>query len=327
MNKIYILSFTKKGYELSRRLMQFDDYEIACIRVNNLKESIKKIYRPGITIIFIGAVGIAVRGIAKYINHKSTDPAVIVIDEKGNYVIPILSGHIGGANEMSEKIAKCINAISVITTATDINNVFSIDLYAKKHNYMIKNFDGIKRVSAKLLADQTVYLSSEFEINGALPNNIKFSASVGDVHIGVGLNENSQALILQPKVYHLGVGCKKETSRIEFEKFLLNKLKEFSISIDLVATISSIDLKQSEQAIIEFAKKYNIDFITYTAKELLEYEEKFFKSDFVKTITGVSNICETCGYKSSNEGKTVVNRTAKNGITLSVFKQEFIVEF
>ena len=121
----------------------------------------KKALKKKQGMIFIGAAGIAVRTIAPFLKDKLHDPFVIVIDENGDYVIPILSGHVGRANEYARKIAVFLNAQAVITTATDVSHCFAADLFAQKNNYVIQNKEGIARVSAKTLAHQNVTVRCE----------------------------------------------------------------------------------------------------------------------------------------------------------------------
>lgn len=333
LNKIYILSFTNKGYDLAKNIEKcFDDYDVTTYRVKNLRETVKDIFKQGNTIIFIGAIGIAVRGISSFIEHKTKDPAVIVIDEKGEYIIPILSGHIGGANEISLLLADFLKATPIITTATDINNVFSIDVFSKKNNYYIKNPEKIKTIATNLLEQKDVTVFSEYEIATNLPQNFVISENMNldevRVYFGAKYNDNfDNTLVLMPKIYHIGIGCKKDTKSEALESFFIEKLVEYNIDMNLINTISSIDLKKNEKALIDLSKKYNIPFITYTKDELLKYEDLFEKSDFVKNITGVSSVCETSAYTSSNCGEVIVNKCCKNGMTLAIAIENWTVRF
>ena len=122
--------------------------------------------------LFIGAIGIALRAIAPYIKTKTKDPAVVVVDELGQFSIPILSGHIGGANELALQIAEDLGSIPVITTATDINKVFAVDTWAKSQGLQILNPQCIKLVSSKLLKGESVHVKSDYPIQGNLPKNV-----------------------------------------------------------------------------------------------------------------------------------------------------------
>ena len=150
--RIDVISFTQNGYLTSKKLKELlhGEYEcnLFCASEKVNGENVLKIdqsiyewseerFKDKTPIVFVSAMGIAVRAIAPSVKNKLEDIPVIVIDEKGEYVIPVLSGHVGGANEIAKNIADAINAKAVITTATDINNAFAIDMFAKKNNLWI----------------------------------------------------------------------------------------------------------------------------------------------------------------------------------------------
>lgn len=335
LSKVYILSFTNKGYALSEKVLcELKNYDVEIIRVKNLKETVSEIFKQGNVLIFIGAVGIAVRGIAKHLEHKTKDPAVIVIDEKGEFVIPILSGHIGGANEFAMLIADKLKATPIITTSTDVNNVFSVDVFAKKNRYHIHNPENIKCISSALLEGNKVGICSEYKIQGEMPKNINIEDYKDyknyEKGICVTLKNDTpyiNTLVLKPKIYHIGMGCKKDMAFENIESLFLSKVKNMGIDINLISSISSIDLKKNEKALIELSKKYNIPFITYKKEELEIYEDLFEKSAFVKSIVGVSSVCETSAYLSSKEGEIILNKTSNNGVTIAIAKENWVVKF
>jgi len=333
MNSIFILSFTRKGYDLAKRIEDIleRDFElnVRAYRVSNLKEFMQSNFGKGSAFIFVGAAGIAVRAISPFIQAKTKDPAVIVIDEMGQYVIPILSGHIGGANRLANKIAELTGAIPVITTATDINGVFSIDVFASERGYSIVNPSEIKYVSSSLLEGKEVGLFSDFEIDGCLPNNVVLKKSGG---VGICISDKYQnifdkTLHLKPKQFHIGVGTRKNIPFEVFESLILETLNRESISIEGVRTVSSIDLKKSEQAIIKFTSSYGIEFITYSAGELSKFDDRFAQSKFVKDTTGVGNVCETSAYISSRKGEIILGKTAQYGVTMAIAKESWRVSF
>lgn len=334
MNNIIFLSFTLKGYKLAsdiaEKLKDNDLYNISTHRVYKLDEFLAPIFKKGNVIVFVGAVGIAVRAISHFIQNKTIDPAVIVIDEKGQFVIPILSGHIGGANSFAVKISKVINAVPIITTATDINKVFAIDTFATENNYVIINPNRIKDVSSYLLEEKEVGLFSDFEIISQLPPNlsIKNNADVGVV-ISVCTDKSifEKTLYLVPKCLHIGIGARKNTSPQQLEEFFLKVLDKLSLPIEGVKTLSSINLKKNEQAICMLSEKYGIPYITYSVDELLSYENLFDTSDFVKKTVGIGNVCETSAYLSSSKGTIIHKKVSCNGMTIAIGKEDWKVNF
>ena len=160
-------------------------------------------------IVFVGAAGIAVRAAAPYLAGKAYDPAVVVIDEQGRFVIPLLSGHLGGANELAERLAEGLGATAVITTATDGRAVFAVDSWAKSHECVVFDPENIKYISGALLRGDTVGLRSAFPVDGLLPAHIntKTAAESGFV---IGFDTEVQpfphTLHLVPRVLSLGIG-------------------------------------------------------------------------------------------------------------------------
>lgn len=264
-------------------------------------------------LIFIGACGIAVRAIAPSVKNKLSDSPVIVIDELGKFVIPILSGHMGGANELAELIADRINAVPVITTATDINEKFAVDVFAKENDLAILNKEGIAKVSAKVLSGEVIMVSVDQSIIGKirivnsnfigiLKNRLQDTAkfieyppnSPVDILISrdKDIKKYEAALYLKPKQYVIGIGCKKNTPYEKIEYAINEGLDETKIEKCEVKKIASIDIKKNEPGIIQWCRQNRLDFATYTATELLSVEGKFSSSAFVQKQVGVDNVCE-----------------------------------
>ena len=163
-------------------------------------------------LVFVGSCGIAVREIAPHVKDKRTDPAVICIDELGRYVIPLLSGHIGGANELARRLASALGAEAVVTTATDINNRFSVDAWAAKQGFVIDDMAAAKAVSAAVL-ERAVPLSSDFPVAAPYPAGTEPGSS-GELGICISFVKKSpfkRTLRLIPRILHLGIGCRRGT--------------------------------------------------------------------------------------------------------------------
>ena len=275
-------------------------------------------------LIFCCAAGIAVRAIAPYVCDKTKDPAVIVCDEHGKYVIPILSGHIGGANELARQIAEITGGQAVITTATDINGLFAVDVFAKKNNLKITDMHLAKEVSAALLRGEKVGFYSDIPFEGELPKGLtQDKAYLGIAVTARDISPYERTLRLVPKRYAVGMGCKRGKSADELENFLLRTLKNCGISTDEIRAIASIDIKADEQGLIELAKRLNVPFITYSADELNSVEGDFSESAFVESTTGTSCVCERAAALASG-GIPVICKTAEDGKTLAVWEDEVL---
>lgn len=281
-------------------------------------------------VIWIGACGIAVRAMAPSLRDKLTDIPVLVVDEAGQFVIPVLSGHYGGANELARLIAKRIGAVPVITTATDVNRAFAVDIFAKSNGLFIQNKERIAGVSSKILDGKKIVILTDGRVEGEIPESVVISdvttceenlpqkrsvkkeqdhISMPDVVISarypgkniskihaadeqVEVKTHTAPLWLIPRTIILGMGCKKGKSCEEIEQFVLETLEQEQISIQSVMALATIDLKKEEQGFLEFVKKYGLDFLTYPKEVLREMPGNFSSSAFVSQTVGVDNVCE-----------------------------------
>lgn len=333
--KIFIFSFTRQATSLSLKLYDhFSEHQISCTAyamekyafsskltplIKPLKEQVKDCFEKENVLIFISACGIAVRSIAPFIEQKTTDPCVLVIDEKGDFVISLLSGHIGGGNEFTQKTADFLHATPIISTATDLNHKFSVDTFAKKHNLFLSDLKLAKEVSSSLLDDIPIGLSGIIP-DGELPDGLNLSKEKTGICISAFMKPVpfSHTLFLIPKQVVLGIGCKKHTSFAHLDSFVTSILQSYDIHPKSLAAITSIDLKKEEAGLLELAEKYQIAFITYDTDTLLQVPGNFSSSEFVKTITGVDNVCErsTLAYTKSNQ--LFLKKTAYQGMTIAI---------
>jgi len=323
---IYIISFTDNGDLLNKKISKiFCDCDIRMYtrksRTESLKEWTQKAFSDGDALIFVGAVGIAVRAISDFIKSKERDPAVIVCDELGKYVIPILSGHIGGANNIAERIGNEISAETIITTATDINGLWAVDSWAVKKNFKIYNVKNIKYISSALLEGKYIGLYSDIDINENLPKEILIGNT--DTKYGIVIspyikNIYKYTLNLIPKCVSIGVGTKKNVDENAVIEFFKKVFREKNIDMYSVCDVATINIKKNEKAILKFCQYMNLKIKYFSAEELNNVDGEFSKSLFVKKITGTDNVCERAAVLSSNFGKLIINKISNGGVTLAV---------
>ena len=316
--KIGLLAFTDKAKSLAARIKESCGGEL--INTEELQNS----FHNYDAFIFVGAAGIAVRLIKDLIVSKDNDPAVLVCDELGNYVVPLLSGHIGGANRLAHMLHQKLGMAPVITTATDLNGIFAVDAWGSENGYITADIAKIKNISAALLKGESVGFYSAFGVEGDLPEGL-FFANSGSLGITVSYDQNLQpfdiSLNLIPGTITLGAGCKKGTSPDAFEAFVREHFPPTAIK-----RLATIDLKKDEPALKSFAEKYHCEFITYSAGELEKAEGSFVPSDFVKSVTGVDNVCERAA-ALAGEGEFILPKTAKEGMTLAATAPAWRVVF
>lgn len=251
-------------------------------------------------LLFIGACGIAVRAIAPLCRSKTTDPAVLVMDEAGRFIIPLLSGHIGGANELSLALAEKTGATPVVTTATDVRGIPAIDTWAVRNDCAIENPRAIQPVSSALLDGKSVgVMITERTLTPPYP----------------------VTLTLRPRTLVIGVGCKRGTPEAHIEACITQFLRDNGLSLLSVRALASLDRKADEPGLISFCEKYRFPFLTYPADALMALPGVFSRSEFVLKTTGVDCVCERAAVMASGHG-LLVGKTTFEGVTLALSGDE-----
>ena len=337
--KIAVFAYSRQGCKTARQVMGcFDGHELECYTMARFEEPgfcaicrpSKPFYGPIFervgAMVFVGSVGIAVREIAPHVRDKATDPAVLAIDELGKFVIPILSGHIGGANDLALELANALDATPVITTATDINKRFSVDAWAARNGYGIASLSRAKAVSAAIL-EQDVPLCCDYPITTTLPNGVKTGNS-GEVGISISVYRDEpfeKTLRLIPKILHLGIGCRKGTPVETIREAVDEVLLAHNIDRRAVKCAASIDLKAEESGLIAFCQEWKLPVTFYSAEELKAVPGEFTPSAFVQSITGVDNVCERAALIGAE--KLIVKKAARNGVTIALAEEHWEVHF
>ena len=281
-------------------------------------------------IVFISAAGIAVRCIAPYLKHKSKDPAVVVMDETGKFCISLLSGHAGGANELAERIADLSGALPVITTATDREHKFAVDVFAKKNGLLITDWEMAKKISVQILAGKRIGFCSDMPIEGSVPAEI---AMEEPAQTGIWVSYKAfssylyeETLQLVPRSITIGIGCRKDTPEGKIEKAVERCLEEQNIRFQAVERMASIDLKKEEKGILSYCERKGIPFVTYPAGRLKEIEGSISESAFVEQTTGVPNVCERSALAAS-EGSLLCGKKIYDGVTIALAEKKGSVKF
>lgn len=341
ITRVYVMAFTVNGTNLAERIGDvFSEWEdidakffvtkrLAGGSPSSLGEFTSKAFAEADHIIYIGAAGIAVRAIAPHLKSKDIDPGVIVIDEHAKHVIPILSGHIGGSNELAIKLARSLSSEPVITTATDINNVISIDSWAVSNSMKIDSIKNIRHISsavlenkkikiyidcrgnfANLKAQELVKLHSSFEIVDRLTSDVtegECSQTGLPLHPLVVITDSNsviehirekfpEALVLIPCVTFIGMGCRKDIDELFVDELFEQAMAQLDLDVRAVESINTADLKKDEKALLALVKKHNLGFKTFSAQELIEAENytdsEMSHSELVSKTVGAGNVCE-----------------------------------
>ena len=335
--KLDIIAFTSRGAALAEKLIILhpdsratapDKYCGASLQpLKNLNDWTKSHFQTGGTLVFIGAVGIAVRAVAPYINDKVSDAVVICIDESGENIIPLLCGHIGGANRAAKILAENLGGQAIITTATDINNAFAIDEWAARNKCVITNPPAIKHISAALLDGEEIGIHSDFPVVGDLPPGISECAVYG---YGIEIAFNSKApypttLHIIPRIVVAGIGCRKGVSAEVLEDKLYEALAEAGIPVEAVSKLATIDIKTKEPGLLALRDKLKVELIAYPAQELMSAQGEFEKSERVFEATGADNVCQRAVVCAG--AKLITGKIAAEGVTIALGAPDWTVDF
>ena len=320
---IRIIAFTDRGMELAKQLVEpLHADAMRCGDPLPLSDWTAAAFAEADGLVFIGAAGIAVRAVAPHIRHKAEDPAVVAVDEGGRFAIPLLSGHLGGANDLARQIAALTGAVPVITTATDGRGVFAVDEWARRQGCVIRNSERIRDISSRLLSGDMICLRSDFPIPGAPPEGVALTEDqTCDVLLSLRPGRE-QALQVVPKIAVLGVGCRRGTSRIAIEQAFDAICAEGDLCPEAFLQVCSIDRKQNEPGLLAFCESHNLPFQVFSAEELMAVAGDFSGSDFVRQVTGADNVCERSAVMAGN-GSLFLPKYTAGGVTMAVALRPF----
>ncbi|MBQ6928130.1 MAG: cobalamin biosynthesis protein [Oscillospiraceae bacterium] len=311
---IALTAFTERGRELAAALAAALGGSV-WDRAQPLADWTAESFEACEALVFIGAAGIAVRSVAPYLRSKATDPAVICMDETGHWVIPILSGHLGGGNALARRLAALTGGEAVITTATDINGRFAVDLWAKRQGMAVLQPERIRHVSAKLLRGETITVDCPWPVAGSLPELVQPD---GDAEVVVSYRRHEGgALQLAPRVLTLGVGCRRGTDSETLEAAFAAFCTERGIVPEAVERAATIELKRDEAGLLHFCASWGFPLSFYSAEELRAAPGAYTASAFVEYMTGVDNVCERAAVLASN-GTLIEKKYARGGVTFAL---------
>ena len=324
MLKIAIISINQPSLNSAVKLSEYlNEYEVDIYGkkdlVHNLDnlltyEKIDTVLENGWkkydAIICILAMGIVVRKIAPLLESKATDPAILVMSIDLSKVIPLLSGHIGGANELSDLIAQKIDGcINFISTATDQVKVFAFDMFAKKYNMKIDNLHKLANISNRLINKQKVKVYSYKSIFETIEDKTNLelvsSADIDENTVIINsFNHSNDNLHLKPKIY-LGVGCNRDTSFEDIEKAFIWFLDKYNLEKEQIENIASFEAKSDEKGLLEFANKYNFAIKFFDEKQINSLEGEFSPSQATKFF-GLKGVAEPSGVLISKYKELII---------------------
>lgn len=321
------LCFSDKGEHLADTLRHQFPGEIYRSRKGktSIRELMPEIWNNHDALIFIGATGIAVRMIAPYLKGKDKDPAVVVIDDMGNFVISLLSGHLGGANRLTKILAEQLNAIPVITTATDNRGFEGLDLYARRLNFYIPDLQALTPLTGKIVNGEELPVYNPYHFPTPRYPKIREADNTDEGKSVLAITDEGElplfnAVFLRPRILHLGIGARRNVPEDTVLDLITSAFKEKNLSLDSIADIATISLKKDEKAILKAANTLNVPLIIYEVEELKAYDRRFKGSDFVRKTVGIGSVSASCAAKSA--GNVILEKIIGEGVTLSVSREE-----
>mgnify|MGYP001243307148 CR=1 FL=1 len=355
MDKIALVAITKHGTDLIRKLSASmpeadlfymrkhakGDEEEKSIHLfeGSVRLKLPKLFEVYDGIVLVISLGAVVRMIAPLIKDKKTDPAVVVLDDEGEFSISVLSGHLGGANELTRRIASYLQATPVITTASDVQQTIAVDLFGRDFGWTIENEEKITSVSAAVVNEEPVVIVQEsgernwWTYSRKLPSHFivchsleeamdkRFNAALIVTHRL--LTNEQQACLLEngvlyrPKSVVLGIGCNRGTIAEEIERVIDETLHQLAVSKASVSCIATIDLKKDEQGLLDVCRKNRWSFTTYSPERLNKVKIEN-PSETVYKYTGAYGVSEPAAKLAAGADTLLLEKKKSGNVTISV---------
>jgi cobalt-precorrin 5A hydrolase len=353
IEKIAIVAITKQGAKLGDRLKSLlgrgDLFVSSKFKSEvkgeanffelSLRELVANIWPHYDALVFFISLGAVIRIIAPHIKDKHIDPAVITIDDNANFVISVLSGHVGGANELTEDIAGLLESTPVITTASDVGKTIPVDILGREFGWILEGEENVTKVSAAVVNGEKIGLFQDageknwWKRKTPIPESIRIYSSL-DFMISEGcaayliitdrvLNESyssilQKAVLYRPKSLVLGMGCDRGVSADEVEELVVSTLRENSLSLKSVKSIATIDNRKKEEGINRFAERYNFSVQYFTKDEINQIIDVPNPSAMAMKYVGVIGVAEPSAILGSSWGELIVPKVKSKMATLAV---------
>ncbi|SFN09011.1 cobalt-precorrin 5A hydrolase [Thermodesulforhabdus norvegica] len=348
---VAVLSLTRRGAKLALRISRLIDGATCFIPerlsgevlvdetqgvsfFDDFREVFNKVWNSFEVIVCIMATGIVVRTVAPLLRSKMEDPAVIVVDEAGNYAISLLSGHVGGANRWTVEIADLIGATPVITTASDVSGKRSLDLTAIEKGLEIDRKELLPTLMVRLLDGERVWIFDPEDriypgLSADYPNLVKVdSLEGGGSSYGIWVceekpPEDAACVALYPRNLIVGIGCNRGTSAEEIIKAVTDVFDEHRLALSAILYFASVDLKSREPGLLDAVRFFGRD-ILFHGPELLERIRVPNPSEVVKRYVGVSSVCEASVLASNPRARLIVTKKKRGNVTVAIGKASSI---
>jgi cobalt-precorrin 5A hydrolase len=347
--RIAVIAITRNGAQLGRKLREGLAGAQLCVSARyagqagaqkqlfepaDLKTVIAALWSEVDALVMIMASGIVVRMIAPLLKSKETDPAVVVMDDAGKFAISLLSGHLGGANELAERCAFISGARPVITTATDVNNLPSFDMLAKEQGWVIDDISRVKVLNSLMLDGEQIAVVDGsgqtrcwFHGRGNLTFHETFSEAISSTAHGFLFVTNrhlppqsqpANLLILRPRNLVLGIGCNRGTPMEEIEAFVGTQLRRIFLSLKSVCCIASASAKRDEAGLLAYAERNGIPLTFFESEALNKVVVPSQPSAHALAAIGATGVAEPAALLASGGGRLLLEKVKSANVTLAV---------
>jgi cobalt-precorrin 5A hydrolase len=346
-NKVAIICITKNGINISKRIKEKipsasiyaqskhkDSSDGILWFEKNTKNVIEEVFKEYDSIICIFSLGAVIRLISNLLADKKTDPAVIVIDDKANFVISALSGHLGGANALSKSIADILSSTAVITTAADVNETIAVDLLGNNFEWRIENFENVTKVSAHMVNEEKIGVYQDAGEtkwwNRQLPENVTIIENIDELKsdnfkAGLIISDKiitdplliRKSVIYRPKSLVVGLGVHWDTTEKDIEDGIIKVLKENGLSFLCIRNLSTINRGKSPTSLGSFSDKHGIP-LQFFDKDKLDKVMVPNPSDVVRKYEGTSSVSEASSILSSGGELVIAKQKFPPNLTVAV---------
>ena len=346
--RVAIIAITRNGAQLGARLKEgFAAADFFVLQkhagqagkgaipfIGELKELVRELWLKTDGFVLIMATGIVVRLIAPLLERKDLDPAVVVMDDAGRFAISLLSGHLGGANELAGKCAFISGAREVITTATDVNNLPSFDMLAKEEGWVIDDLARVKTLNSLLLEGEELAvvdpsgrtrawfhgrgkLSFHETFVDALKSGAKGYLFVTNRHLPLQVQSES-LLVLRPKNLVLGIGCNSGTGAAEIDELVRSQFKRLFLSMKSVKCVGTAVAKRHEPGLLAFAEQFNLPLSFFESTELNGVATPSPPSLHAMEAIGAAGVAEPAAILASGGGRLLLKKVKSGNVTLAI---------
>ncbi|WKZ33425.1 MAG: cobalamin biosynthesis protein [Thermodesulfobacteriota bacterium] len=343
---IAVFAVTRRGLKVSKRieaaLKGVKVFSPEELKDGGLRKKAAFAFKRSGALVFVSAVGIAIRAIAPLVKAKHLDPAVVVVDERARFAISLLSGHLGGANRLAAELAAALNAAPVITTATELWGLPSAEDIAEAFSLSIENPGGIKAVNSAILGGMTVHVADTdkarlkairerfgngcFKFANGAPRRLKEGEAI--IHVTSGVRKNSgpeakRTLILRPRDVVAGIGCGKGVPKEEIKKALRAALRKAAVSPLSIKGFATVELKRGEKGITALAKEMRVSVEYFGSARLKRVETRSPRSAFVKETAGTWGVAEPAALISSGAKELCLRKIKRGRVTVALARAPF----